>query len=559
MDLYAARTHLGLPERFDRDTARRAYLRQVKVCKPERDPEGFARARAAWEAVDEALRERPWLLGQPDLRDNEDDEDEVDRADSARAPIVWVDPAAAREAYAQDLDALLSEMDLEDVQVQAAPAQTVADQAAEALPELAAFPHGQPAPQPLPAADPRIERARLRGVFERGLGDRPVVHAYELARALDVARDLPDAPRPQVLRCVQGIADLLQQGHRASAERLAKALAGWIDANGGELKVFRSTESMLRWQVTRETALAARSLQQPVFALLLQAEQLSKADLQPVVDRWLDTHLDRVPVALLMLRMHCPVAAQTLVAALQKGWDQRRPGQVALPFATAQQPWPLPVPPRRHTADSWGAVALIAMIMVAIGALAGMAGKSKSRTQRGISTVDYLPNYRPQAPNLDHLFRDLYVPPTPVTIPDLALRYPLVPWRPVGLAAVLTPWQTAPGWPSDLPAGCGKAPGTGAAAGRHVRSSVDALAEHAAPDSAQALRAQGKKVAAALRVGRCQLAAWETATLLGALHGDADAVEKAALASPGGGEPGCAVVAAVQACRRSMPTKKGDK
>lgn len=557
MDLYAARTHLGLPERFDRDTARRAYLRQVKVCKPERDPDGFARTRAAWEAVDEALRERPWVFGQAA---EADDDDWITAPAPQPNQAQAVELAAQHQIFIRDLDALLGELDAEDAGAGADVATDAADEVAEPLPELAAFPHGPPPPQPPPAADPRIELARLRSVFERGLGDRPVVHAYELSRALDAARDLPDAPRPQVLRCVQGIGDLLRQGHRASAERLARALAGWIDAHGGELKVFRSTESMLRWQVTRETAVAAKNLQRPVFELLLQAEQLSKADLQPVVDRWLDQHLDRVPVALLMLRMHCPVAAQTLVAALQKGWDQRRPGQVALPLSAPTQPWRLPVPPpRRHQGDSWGAIALIAVIMVAIGALAGMAGKSQSRTQRGISAVDYLPHYRPQVPNLDHLFRDLYVPPTPVTIPDLALRYPLQPWRPVANAPVLTPWHAAAGWPSDLPDGCGTAPAKGEAAARHVRKAVAALAESAQSATATALRAQGNKVATALRLGRCQLAAWETATLLGALHGDPDAVEKAALSSPAGGEPGCALVAAVQACRRGLPTNKSDK
>jgi hypothetical protein len=42
---------LGLEADADADTARRAYLRLIKVRKPETDPEGFQRAREAYEVV----------------------------------------------------------------------------------------------------------------------------------------------------------------------------------------------------------------------------------------------------------------------------------------------------------------------------------------------------------------------------------------------------------------------------------------------------------------------------------------------------------------------------
>lgn len=51
MTLSEAWAELGLEPGTDADTARRTYLRLIKTRKPESDPEGFRRAREAWEAV----------------------------------------------------------------------------------------------------------------------------------------------------------------------------------------------------------------------------------------------------------------------------------------------------------------------------------------------------------------------------------------------------------------------------------------------------------------------------------------------------------------------------
>jgi len=52
---------LGVQPGCDRKTARRAYLRGIKAHKPEQDPEGFQRVRAAWELLQEGFErgERP--------------------------------------------------------------------------------------------------------------------------------------------------------------------------------------------------------------------------------------------------------------------------------------------------------------------------------------------------------------------------------------------------------------------------------------------------------------------------------------------------------------------
>ena len=59
MDIDDALEILGLDPSADRLTAKRAYLRQVKVHKPELDPDGFRRAREAYEVVERRLRSRP--------------------------------------------------------------------------------------------------------------------------------------------------------------------------------------------------------------------------------------------------------------------------------------------------------------------------------------------------------------------------------------------------------------------------------------------------------------------------------------------------------------------
>ena len=106
MDLDEARAVLGLDGNIDADSLRRAYLRTLKRFKPERDPEGFQRVRAAYERLEAA----PWAWSRPSPADAADARTaqpatvlEPARADSGppESPATTLDAAAGdgHEAY----------------------------------------------------------------------------------------------------------------------------------------------------------------------------------------------------------------------------------------------------------------------------------------------------------------------------------------------------------------------------------------------------------------------------------------------------------------------------
>jgi len=72
MNIADALKLLGLSGTEDGETARRAYLRLLKKHKPDRDPDGFQRVRAAFEAIDGRM---PWVA------EEDEDEDEHVRED----------------------------------------------------------------------------------------------------------------------------------------------------------------------------------------------------------------------------------------------------------------------------------------------------------------------------------------------------------------------------------------------------------------------------------------------------------------------------------------------
>ncbi|MEO7096502.1 MAG: J domain-containing protein, partial [Polyangiales bacterium] len=58
---------LAVDREADAETVRRAYARAVRLHKPERDPEGFQRVRAAYELVCSAAENGPPMAPRPDL------------------------------------------------------------------------------------------------------------------------------------------------------------------------------------------------------------------------------------------------------------------------------------------------------------------------------------------------------------------------------------------------------------------------------------------------------------------------------------------------------------
>ncbi|MSQ83948.1 MAG: hypothetical protein EXR77_13875 [Myxococcales bacterium] len=75
-----------------------------------------------------------------------------------------------------------------------------------------------------------------------------------------------------------------------------------IDANGGELKTFRSTESMLRWWTAREHAAVSSLLTPRARHLLSESVVAAKSALPALVDAYLQDELSTAPQTTQALR-----------------------------------------------------------------------------------------------------------------------------------------------------------------------------------------------------------------------------------------------------------------
>ena len=91
MTLNEARELLGVDERADARAIRRAYLRAVKQHPPERDPEGFAQVRDAFELCRGVSAAMPCAPVAPVAQD----------AESGEPPVEW---QAIQRSYEDALD-----------------------------------------------------------------------------------------------------------------------------------------------------------------------------------------------------------------------------------------------------------------------------------------------------------------------------------------------------------------------------------------------------------------------------------------------------------------------
>ncbi len=207
------------------EEARRAYLRLLKSRKPEVDPEGFQRLRAAYELAKRVLDWR----GQ---------EREMLAADDAP---VGESPAPAPAPVVADSPPLAPGLPL------AGP---------EALPPLAPSPRDEPAPtEPpaaataplvsvLPALPPIDEIRRLLNAGDT-TGASPL-----LAERYDAACASRDVELPPVFVTLEVLLDLLVKSH-PSAERLHAAFARWLDVTGLEVTVMKDRVAAI-WLIVQE-------------------------------------------------------------------------------------------------------------------------------------------------------------------------------------------------------------------------------------------------------------------------------------------------------------------
>lgn len=509
VDFRTAKTTLALPHQFGRDYARRSYLRLLKLHKPERDPQGFQRIRLAWECIDETLRERPWLCGVQDEAVGKEWSAEAPRDDVPQQVNTAVS-AEERTSIAQLLDDLQSQR----AEISDREALRTIDEVGIAherpLPELAALAHGQPNADDLRTVAIESEQVEfVRRAFLEQSHDRPVYAAYALAKALTLASRLVQAPRPNIEQCVRTINELLRMDHRRSAQHLATAMATWIDANGGELKTFRSTESMLRWWMAREHAAVSSLLTPRARHLLTESVDVAKSALPALVDAYLHDEPGTAAQTAQALRSACPASAQSLLAALESAVASRAIRAQLTP-ARPVPAWSVAALSSRIDKPKSGLHAFVVAVLWLglIGLAMSLAGRNAARSQASRYQPTTMPKFDfAGAIGRDLALRqiDLYKVPTLTALGELAINNqgmksgPLFPKFSFPSSAL----QPCPG---------GKR-GAGAVDSKRALASVRSLARTLTDKHAIAqVHQMGAAIVAAVCAQECSHAAAEVAT-----------------------------------------------
>ncbi len=219
MSLDEALAVLGVERGVDHDTARRAYLRLVKIHKPERDPEGFKRVRAAWDVARRRLPREP----------------------RRRASIRVVRPADELRARPSD-------------EVTTPPRtlrlETDPDEPDDLAPRRAPFEVGPTVwtGEHEDAAAPPDELAGFAGTVRltAAVNRSDVDEVLELcARLLDRDADIPVQP------VVNAVLLLLAEGRLDAAAAVRARLEDWMDRHGGQLRQLRGN-TMAKWVLVRE-------------------------------------------------------------------------------------------------------------------------------------------------------------------------------------------------------------------------------------------------------------------------------------------------------------------
>lgn len=107
MTLVEARELLRIDEEATHDQVRRAYLRLVKVYKPERDPEGFRRLREAFERVESATTKRNLVGGHLVSVLTGEDQPEISPSEVEREPEIERKPPVQVGCLELDLVSML--------------------------------------------------------------------------------------------------------------------------------------------------------------------------------------------------------------------------------------------------------------------------------------------------------------------------------------------------------------------------------------------------------------------------------------------------------------------
>ncbi|MCB9548894.1 MAG: J domain-containing protein [Myxococcales bacterium] len=332
---------LGVGVEAGEDGARRAYLRLVRVHKPDRDPEGFRRVREAWERVRPeiafraqlfrpAVPSEPPVAGEADAwaDEEDDDEDEGDEDDDEaearpatpdddRYPpnatrdlppltVAQIKPPGPGNPWAESPTPLLAVAERAPLQVHLHPPPRLRMGPAQG--HRVRVEERSPAPPPAPAEAPENVRPlgvpwallesghqRLRAGEFAGIAD--VIAAFEEARRR------PEAPEPSAATGISVVLLLWSQGRIAAARDVFGRLRAWLTATGAERRLMGGG---LAARLAVATGLAALPPESP------------EAPIRAIARATLDDHLEKAHGDLRTFARESPYSAGISAADFQR-------------------------------------------------------------------------------------------------------------------------------------------------------------------------------------------------------------------------------------------------
>jgi hypothetical protein len=319
----------GTPSEAD---VRRAYLRQVKLHSPERDPDGFKAVREAFERLKQQLQVQRWLAESASSDDGEEE---------SSAPLAGGAPTRLAIAPRLDLESREPEP-------------------TESAPASAALELEEPE---LPQRDPEVTREleRLRRALEREDADgAAVAMTYLFQRPI-----LDDVPTPSPVLALQTFMVLVERGELARARALLDA----FEAHAGRHQTAFGGELAGRWKLAREVAAVCDFDQElaRAFAKALRSGNMSKASydfgaVHRARGKELARFMQREAPTLWQSAVHMIQSERPLRPSRFDGWDIAAwPLRLLLPFAFAfirlcepsydSHSDPDPIRPTTHTFD----------------------------------------------------------------------------------------------------------------------------------------------------------------------------------------------------------------
>lgn len=309
MTLEEAFAELGIDAGAGSDGARRAYLRLLKTRKPETDPEGFMRLRAAYELVKADLS----LF-------------EAFRAREPAAPYLSITAIEAPAAAVEEPPAVV---------VETAPVvEVVEEPPATAEPAVAAVEPAVAAVEPPAVSEASAEDTEaqvdpgdvdlMEALVARSAYQKAATQALLILAAATHRLDQRDPPVLLLLRLMLGL-------HRISelekAREVSKAFKAWLAATGKESTQIRGHAAVL-WTLVRELDGMKKGLPDSVrtaIALAVLAGDLTEAT--PDLARFRRKQPSAAEAAGGLLRRKAPVIAAALASTLDP------PDEVAAPRA----------------------------------------------------------------------------------------------------------------------------------------------------------------------------------------------------------------------------------